>query len=106
MPKYLFIGNYTAQGAAGLLKEGGSARRAAIEQAVASVGGTLESLYWGFGADDVYSIADLPNHAAAAAASLTISSSGAAETRTIPLITAEEMDAASKMSPSFRAPGA
>lgn len=76
MPKYLVIGSYTAQGAAGVLKEGGTGRAAAAKQAVESVGGTLETLYWGFGSDDFYATVDLPNHAAATAASLKISSSG------------------------------
>ena len=106
MPKYLVIGSYTAQGAAGVLKEGGTGRTAAAKQAVESVGGTLETLYWGFGADDFYATVDLPNHAAATAASLKISSSGSVRVRTVPLMTAEEIDSAAKMSPSFRPPGA
>jgi uncharacterized protein with GYD domain len=105
MPKYLVIGSYTADGAAGVLREGGSGRRAAAEQVLASVGGTLESLYWGFGSDDFYATVDLPNHAAATAASLKISSSGSVRVRTVPLMTADEIDAAAKLSPSFRPPG-
>jgi uncharacterized protein with GYD domain len=106
MAKYLVIGSYTAEGAAGVLKEGGSGRRAAAQAAIGSVGGTLESLYWGFGSDDFYAVVDLPNHAAATAASLKISSSGSSRVRTIPLMTAEDIDAAAKLSPSFRPPGA
>lgn len=105
MPKYLVIGSYTAEGAAGVLREGGTGRRAAAEQAVGSVGGTVESLYWGFGSDDFYAIVDLPNHAAATAASLKISSSGGSRVRTVPLMTAEDIDAAAKLSPTFRPPG-
>ena len=105
MAKYLFIGNYTAEGAKGLLKEGGTARREAIRQIVESLGGTLESLYWAFGADDAYIVADLPSHAAAAAASLKISGSGSAGMRTTPIITAEDLDAAAKLSPTYRPPG-
>jgi len=70
------------------------------------VGGSLESLYWGFGKDDFYAIADLPSHAAAAAVSLTLGASGALGVRSIPLMTAEDIDAATKLSPSFRPPGA
>jgi uncharacterized protein with GYD domain len=106
MAKYLLIGSYTAQGAAGVLKEGGSGRMAAAKASVESVGGTLETLYWGFGADDFYATVDLPNHAAATAASLKISSSGSSRIRTIPLMTAADIDAAAKLSPSFRPPGA
>ncbi|MEX0629334.1 MAG: GYD domain-containing protein [Chloroflexota bacterium] len=106
MAKYLFIGRYTAEGAKGLLQEGGSGRRDAARQVVESVGGSFESLYWGFGKDDFYAIVDLPSHAAAAAVSLTIGASGASSVRSIPLMTAEDLDAATKLSPSFRPPGA
>jgi hypothetical protein len=34
MPKYLFEASYTAEGAKGLLKDGGSGRRTAVEQLV------------------------------------------------------------------------
>jgi len=106
MPKYLVIGSYTPAGAAGVMKDGGTARMAAGKAAVASVGGTLETLYWGFGSDDFYALVDLPDHAAATAASLKLSSSGAfSALRTVPLMTAEDIDAASKLSPTFRPPG-
>jgi uncharacterized protein with GYD domain len=105
MPKYLFIGSYTEEGARGLLAEGGSGRRAATEQLVASLGGTVEAYYFGFGSDDFYLIADLPGNAAAAAGALTASASGAIHTRTIVLLTPEEIDAAARLSPSYRPPG-
>ncbi|MEX1157147.1 MAG: GYD domain-containing protein [Chloroflexota bacterium] len=106
MAKYLVIGSYTAQGAAGVLKEGGSGRRDAARQVIESVGGTLESIYWGFGTDDFYATADMPSAAAAAATSLKIGASGFARLRTVPLLTAEDLDAATKLSPNYRAPGA
>ena len=106
MAKYLVIGSYTADGAAGVLKDGGSSRVEAARQAVESVGGKLESIYWGFGADDFYATVELPSHAAAAAASLKIGASGSSRVRTVPLMTAEDLDAASKLSPIFRPPGA
>ncbi len=105
MPKYLFTGSYTAEGAAGVLKEGGTGRRAATEKFVASVGGTVEAYYFAFGSDDFYLIADLPGNAAAAAGALTAAASGAIHTRTIVLITPEEVDAATKLSPTYRPPG-
>ena len=106
MARYLFIGRYTAEGAKGLLREGGSGRLDAARQVVESVGGSLESLYWGFGKDDFYAIGDLPSHAAAAAISLTLAGSGSSSVRSIPLMTAEDIDAATKLSPSYRPPGA
>lgn len=105
MPKYLFTGSYTAEGARGVLKEGGTGRRAATEKLVASLGGTMEAYYFAFGSDDFYLIADLPGNTAAAAGALTAGASGAINTRTIVLLTPEEIDAATKLSPSYRAPG-
>ena len=71
-----------------------------------SLGGTVEAYYFGFGSDDFYLIADLPGNAAAAAGALTGGASGAINTRTIVLLTPEEVDAATKLSPSYRPPGA
>ena len=105
MPKYLFTGSYTAEGARGVLKEGGTGRRAATDKVVASLGGTVEAYYFAFGSDDFYLIADLPGNAAAAAATLTGGASGAIRIRTIVLLTPEEVDAATKLSPSYRPPG-
>ena len=106
MAKYLFTGSYTPEGAQGVLAEGGTGRRDATERVVASVGGTVESYYFAFGSDDFYLIADLPGHAAAAAGALTAAASGAIRVRTTVLITPEEVDAAAKLSPDYRAPGA
>ena len=60
MAKYLISGSYTAQGAKGVLAEGGTGRREATERVVSSVGGTVESYYFGFGGNDFYLIADFP----------------------------------------------
>jgi uncharacterized protein with GYD domain len=105
MAKYMFIANYTAEGAKGVLKEGGSSRREAVATAMASAGGSLESFYFGFGADDAYVIADFPDHAAAAAAALTVSATGTSQVRTVVLITPEEIDAAAQRAVDFRPPG-
>jgi uncharacterized protein with GYD domain len=106
MTKFLFTGSYTAEGAKGVLAEGGTGRRAATEKLVASVGGTVEAYYFAFGSDDFFLIADLPGNAAAAAGALTAAASGAIRTRTTVLLTPEEIDAAAKLSPDYRAPGA
>ncbi len=105
MPKYLITGSYTAEGARGVLAEGGTGRRAATEQLIGSLGGTVEAYYFGFGSDDFYLIADLPGNAAAAAGALTGAASGAIRTRTIVLLTPEEVDEATKLSPTYRPPG-
>jgi uncharacterized protein with GYD domain len=105
MAKYLVKGNYVGEGIAGLLAEGGTSRGAAAAAAVASVGGTMEDLYFAFGDTDVYAICDLPDAASAAAVSLLINSSGNVQISLTPLLSAEDLDAASKKSPTYRAPG-
>lgn len=105
MPKYLFTGSYTQAGVKGILAEGGSGRRGAVEKLAESVGGSIEAFYFAFGSDDFYVLADLPNNEAAAAIALTVSGSGAGGARTVVLLTPEEIDAATKLSPSYRPPG-
>ena len=105
MPKYMFRASYTAAGAAGVLKDGGSARAKAVEALVKSVGGKVEAMYWVMGADDFMLIADLPDSAAAAAASLTVGASGAASLSTSELFTAADVDAIVKRRVKYRAPG-
>ena len=105
MAKYLIQGSYAAQGAKGLLKEGASGRKKAIEQAIKSVGGKIEAIYWAFGEHDTVLIVDLPDNTAAAALSLAIASSGAVRISTTPLMTVQEVDAACKQAVKYRPPG-
>ena len=105
MPKYLVEARYTAEGAKGLLREGGSGRRAAVVKAVESAGGKLEAIYFAFGDVDVYIIIDLPDNISAAAVSLAANQSGFITSRTIVLMTPEEMDQATKRTIGFRPPG-
>jgi uncharacterized protein with GYD domain len=106
MAKYLLTASYTTDGAKGLKKDGGTKRRAAAAAAVESVGGKLESFYYAFGEKDVFAVADFPSPEAAVALSMAIASTGAVNARLTPLMTCEEMDAACKMTPGYRAPGA
>ena len=106
MSKYMIRASYTRQGLQGLIKEGGSSRRAAIEAAVASAGGELESMYYAFGDEDVFFIVELPDNASAAGLSLLISSVGAISCQTTVLLTPEEIDEAVKVELNYRAPGA
>lgn len=105
MPKFLVVGSYTQQGLAGLIKEGGTGRVAAVRKLIESVGGTLETFYFAHGSDDFYVIADLPNAVTAMALSATINVSGAVHARTVVLATPEEVDAARSISPAYRPPG-
>jgi uncharacterized protein with GYD domain len=106
MPKYLITGSYTLSGIKGVLAEGGSGRRDAVEKLAASVGGSIESFHFAFGGDDFHVIANLPSNEAAAAVAMTVAAAGAASPKTTVLLTPEELDAAAKLSPSYRAPGA
>jgi len=103
--KYLIKASYTAEGAKGVLKDGGSKRRAAAEQAIKSAGGKMEAFYFAFGGADAFVIVEAPNHATIAAASLTINASGAVHSETIVLLAPEEIDEAAKKTVNYRAPG-
>ena len=105
MPKYLVKCNYVGEGIKGLLKEGGSSRRAAVEQVIKSMGGKLETLYYAFGETDVYIIADAPDNASVAATCLLVASSGMVNLKTTVLMTPEELDIAAKKTPLYRPPG-
>jgi uncharacterized protein with GYD domain len=105
MPKYLVEFSYTLEGGKGLMKEGGSARRAATEQLIKSLGGKLEAYYYTFGDSDGFAIVDMPDVVSAAAANLTVAVGGGARTKTTVLITPEEVDAAVKKSATYRPPG-
>ena len=106
MPKFLIKASYSAEGARGLLKEGGTARRAAVQKLVEGIGGKVEAFYFAYGQDDAYVITDVPDASTGLAISLAVNASGAVRLSTIPLITAEEMDAVCKKSVPYRAPGA
>jgi len=106
MPIYLWQASYTADGTKGLLKDGGSKRRATVQQMVEKAGGKLHAFYYAFGEADVYGIAEFPDHATAAGLSLTVNASGAVNLRTTALLTPEEIDAAAKKSITYRPPGA
>ena len=105
MAKYLLAAAYTAEGAKGLLKDSGTKRRQAAEQAIKSAGGTMEAFYFAFGKNDAYVIVDAPDHASMAAASVSINASGAVHTKTVVLLTPEEIDNAIKKTVTYRAPG-
>lgn len=106
MPRYLIGASYTAEGTKGLIKGGGgTARRAAVQESLRSVGGELEAFYYAFGGEDVYLIASMPDNVSAAAIALTVRASGAANLKTTILLTAEEIDQAARKSVTYRAPG-
>ena len=105
MAKYMVQAQYTDKGLEGLLKEGGSKRRKAVDKAVKSVGGTLEAFYYAFGDADVVAIVDLPDNVSATTFSLMVTAAGGATLRTTVLITPEEVDQAAKKTLDYRPPG-
>ncbi|MFE1442002.1 GYD domain-containing protein [Streptomyces sp. NPDC058739] len=106
MPKFLIQATYTPDGTKGLLKEGASGRRAAVEDVVTGLGGRVEAMYFTFGEDDLVCILDFPDSVSMAAASLSVKASGALRTRATPLLTVDEIDEAARREVGFRPPGA
>jgi uncharacterized protein with GYD domain len=106
MPKYLFEGSYTVEGAKGLIKDGGSKRRAAVDALAKSMGGRVEAFYFAYGKTDVFVVVDLPDSVSATAVALSVGASGAVRLRTTVLVTPEEVDQAVKKTVQYRAPGA
>jgi uncharacterized protein with GYD domain len=105
MPKFLWRVSYTPQGAQGLQKDGGTARRAAVQRLTEQGGGKLEGFYFALGECDAYVIADLPDTTTATAISLAVAAAGAAHLETVLLVTPEEMDTAARKTVDYRPPG-
>ena len=105
MAKYMIEGSYTADGVKGLMKEGGTGRKATVTKLVEGMGGTVEAFYFGFGGADAYVVIDLPDNVSAAAASMAVNASGVVTAKTVVLITPEEMDAAVQKGADYAPPG-
>jgi uncharacterized protein with GYD domain len=105
MSKYLISGSYVGEGIKGVLKDGGTKRKEAVEQLIGSLGGTVESVHFAFGDDDFFIIVDVPDNVKAAAGSLIASSTGAVSAKITVLLTPEELDEVSNVSVEYRPPG-
>ncbi len=97
--------NYVGDGVKGLLKDGGSKRRAVTKKLFESVGGSLEAYFYAFGDTDLDIIADFPTPAAVTVCVLTVTATGAVTVKTTVLLTPEEVDTAGKLKPTYSAPG-
>jgi uncharacterized protein with GYD domain len=106
MPTYLWRASYTTEGTKGLLNDGGTKRRTAVQQMVEKAGGKLHAFYYAFGDADLYGIAEFPDSVTATAVSMAVNVSGAVTLKSTLLITPEELDAATRKSIGYRAPGA
>ena len=92
MPKYAIFFTYSSDTWAQMMKSPGD-RAAAVRQLADSVGGSLESLYWMFGAHDGIAIADVPDSVSAAALSVAVGSTGAIkDLETHELFTQEQLN--------------
>ncbi len=105
MPKYLTSGSYTGEGLRGLLKEGGSKRKAEIEKLVESLGGKVEGFYFAFGSDDFFIITESPDNVKIAAGAMIAAASGAVSVKTTVLLTPEELDEVASITAEYRPPG-
>lgn len=107
MPKYMILSNYTAEGLAGLAREGGTSRRRSIARVVESVGGTLLHAWWSADEPDVVLVVDLPDDIASLALEMKVRSSGMiTDSYTIlHLLEAEQLDAVMQHHPDYHVPG-
>lgn len=106
MARFLFQGTYSVDGIKGVVKDGGTGRRTAVEAALKSLGGKLEAFYFGFGETDIFVIVDGIDNATAAAFSMGVAATGALDSvKTTVLMTPEEIDQAGKKAMTYRPPG-
>jgi uncharacterized protein with GYD domain len=105
MPRYLVQASYTREGSQGLLEEGGTGRKDAVQKVVADLDGEVEALYYAYGEDDIIVIVNFPNHLSMAAIAMTVKATGTLHTKATVLLTPEEIDEATRMPVGFRPPG-
>ena len=106
MAKYMIKASYSPDGLKGVMAKGGSARAEAIGKLAAGVGGSVESLYFSFGSDDLFAIVDAPSHEAMAAIAGTVGQSGALSAyETVILLTPAQIDEAANMTIEYTPPG-
>ena len=108
MAKFLIQAGYSHEGIKGVMKDGGTGRRTAVEAAVKALGGRLDAFYFAFGESDVVAIIDSPDNVSIAAFALAVGATGALSSfKTTVLLTPEEVDQATKKAAgaSYRAPG-
>ena len=107
MPVYLSRFSYTPDTWARLIRQPED-RRAAAQQYIESVGGTLHGFWYAFGAYDGYTLWEAPENVSMAAVALAISSGGAlASLDTTVLLTVDETLEALRRAGDiqYRAPG-
>lgn len=106
MAKFLAKASYGADGVRGVIKEGGSARVAAVTKLTKKAGGKVEAFYFAYGEWDAYLILDLPDDASAVGLSMAVNASGVVKLQLVPLLTAAQIDAGVKKMVAYTPPGA
>ncbi len=104
MAKYMLKASLTIDGTRALMKEGGSSRKATVDNMIKGIGGNMEAFYYAFGETDAFVICDLPDSTTAAAVGLAVKAAGVVNVSMIPLLTVEEVDQACKKSITYRPP--
>ena len=106
MAKYLIKASYSPDGLKGVMAKGGTARADAIDKLASGVGGTVDGVYFSFGADDLYAIVDAPSHEAMAAIAGTVGQTGAvSKYETVVLLTPAQIDEAADLKIDYSPPG-
>ncbi|MGB6973471.1 MAG: GYD domain-containing protein [Terracidiphilus sp.] len=96
MPSYLVQTSYTTEALTSLIRNPQN-RSDVVRKAVEKLGGSLTGLWLSFGDHDVVCIVEMPNNVSAAALSLAVASGGSVRnTKTTPLLSVEEGQAAIK----------
>ncbi len=108
MPTHMIQFSYSMDAARALVAKPHN-RRDAAAKVIAASGGTLVDIHFCFGEFDGVAMCDFPSNVEAAAAALTISSSGSfSRVHTTPLISMEEgvkaMETAGQLSSSYTPP--
>ena len=105
MGKYLGTASYPAEGAKGLLKDGGTKRLQVVRELLKGAGATLDAGYFALGDQDVILIVDAPDNASVTAIALATNASGAVRVKTTVLLTPQEVDAATSKPVKYTPPG-
>ena len=90
--KYLVLGNYTADGLAGVMKVGFESRFDEISRAVTGLGGTLIEYSFCQGTYDFIILTEWEDESKAMLLPMVAAASGAVQSHSIRLIPAQEMD--------------
>lgn len=102
--KFMIKATYTAEGIAGLGREGGTERAEVVHSMIENSGGRVEAFYYAFGDYDLYVVGELPDNVTAAAIGIAVRAGAGVTAEVIPLITPEEIDEATRLPVTYQPP--